>query len=114
MDRSTRNYELSVLHHEYALFFPTCNLALTEIETTPVGDDIYAKLLLKKSPPSHIALTTKEGNSLKVTVGINGWYLCDKPEKLYETFESLLQVISPAFRDEFARRLSSQLERLQS
>lgn len=114
MDISTRNHELSVLHREYALYFPSCNLVLKETESAPVGDDIYAKLLLKRSPPSHIVLTTQEGKALKVTVGINGWYLCEEPEKLYETFESLLQIISPAFRDEFAQRLSSQLEQLQS
>ncbi|RLV84935.1 hypothetical protein JA9_000391 [Meyerozyma sp. JA9] len=113
MDNSTRNHELSALHREYASYFPSCELVLTVSETAPAGDDIYAKLLSRKSPPSHLALTTQEGKVLKVTVGVNGWYLCDESQKSYETFESLLQVVSPAFKDEFAQRLSSRLQTLQ-
>lgn len=114
MDRETRTHELAALHREYAGYFLRCDLVAAE--DAPRKDreeDIYARILQKKkTPASHLVIETKEGKLCKVTVGANGWYLCDDSSSLYETFEALFQHLSPGFRDEFAGRLAARLDSL--
>lgn len=114
MDRRQRDLELQLLCNEYASFFPRCELVLTDVDPVSTSDDIYAQLLLARSFPSHLIVESQEGSTLKVTVGVSGWYVCNEPKTLYETFEALFQRVSPAFRDEFAGRLSARLNQLQS
>lgn len=88
------NNELAVISSEYESYFPECELVLLS------NDD------------SHIQIITQEGILLKVSVNVSGWYQRGHPTH-YETFELLMNTVSPAFRDSFANDLMSKLGALQ-
>lgn len=101
--------ELRLIFEEYKLYFPECKLHLQTC--LPPSDDVYAKMLSKRSPVSHIGLTTLEGEDLKVAVCVAGWFELGK-ENYHPTFEALLDTLSPGFRNRFASELTDKLNSL--
>lgn len=92
-------HELTTLYNEYKSFFPFCELKLTD--ASPEG-----------CRENHIKLTTHEGLNTSITVGLKGWYEIPHPHKSYETFEALMQNISPDFLNRFGNELTNKLNNL--
>ncbi|CAK7895181.1 hypothetical protein CAAN1_10S02014 [[Candida] anglica] len=116
MDKTTQIEELETLYNEYKPFFPSCDLHLNSTKNTNQvpgsNNTIYDKLLQKKLN-NYIQIIIKEGETIQVSVDIKGWYVLDKPQGHYETFEALLSEISPGFRDTFGNSLAMKLMQLQ-
>ena len=94
MDASQQQYELSSIYQEYKSFFSKSELNL-------------------EKEPKHIELTTIEGQSIKATVDLRGWsQISLTPARHYETFEAMMQDLSPCFRDKFGSELANRLNSL--
>ncbi|EEQ41712.1 hypothetical protein EJF18_80098 [Clavispora lusitaniae] len=89
--------ELSTIAREYSSYFPKCNLVPEKRSYYPL-----------KTEPWHLAITTKEEKSVKVTVSVAGWSLTDS-EQYFQTFEALMNHESPQFRHSFADALTQKL-----
>lgn len=60
-----------------------------------------------------LTLFTKENKSLKIAVCNYGWYLVDdKSPTYYESFEAMMNVLSPGFRSDFGNELIGKLAHL--
>lgn len=103
------NHELQAIAAEYKLYFPECLLLLLS-GLAVAGDDPLARILRRKSP-SHIRITTQEGRLLRVSVCVSGWHELETKQH-YETFEGLMNTVSPAFRNTFASELTAKLNAL--
>lgn len=94
MDSSQQQHELSSIYQEYRSFFPTCVLYLGK-------------------EPKQVELTTVEGDVVKATVDLRGWsQISPISTRHYETFEAMMQELSPSFRDRFSSELTNRLNSL--
>lgn len=101
MDETQRHTELNTIYNEYKSFFPQARLVKDAIE--------------------YLKIQTVEGETIKITVDLGGWHqfrvLDDngdgKVSPHFETFEALMQSISPTFRNQFGNELIRKLEILQ-
>ncbi|KAI5964286.1 uncharacterized protein KGF55_002228 [Candida pseudojiufengensis] len=91
MNSSQQQHELSTIYNEYSTYFSKCLLNLDQ---------------------NYIEIITKEGDELKVVVSNQGWSIKNSNPLVYETFEALLQTISPSFRDKFGNELANRLNLL--
>lgn len=108
------DHELSAIATEYESFFPECVLVLTtflasNLDFTPRG----------RSSPSHIRVTTQEGEKLKVSVTVAGWFVLGSvlgsvlgKYTYFHSFEALMNAKSPKFSQSFANSLTSKLNAL--
>ncbi|KAK6202780.1 GSKIP domain-containing protein [Scheffersomyces amazonensis] len=113
----------------------------TSISITNNSDDIYARILNKKENVSkvidnnynYITIETEEDQILHISVSLSGWYKLETQEtetqetetqtqtqiqtvqqtqKYYETFEALMNSLSPRFQTRFGNVLSDKLSSL--
>ncbi|KAI5956413.1 hypothetical protein KGF54_000888 [Candida jiufengensis] len=91
MNSSQQQHELTTIYNEYSTYFTNCSLNLDA---------------------RYLDLTTKEGDKIKVTVNNQGWSIKNSNNIIYETFESLMQAISPSFRNQFGNELANRLNQL--
>ncbi|KAK6464540.1 GSKIP domain-containing protein [Scheffersomyces coipomensis] len=130
MDFETQRLELTTIYNEYKSFFPKCELIIskavsTSTNTVQLGndEDIYAKIINKKKSSNtgvdnHILLETQEGKSLIISVDIKGWHSLNDvttgelQSTYYETFEALMNNLSPNFQLKFGNELSNKLNDL--
>lgn len=94
MDSSQQQHELTSIYQEYNSFFPKCELQI-------------------EKEPKRIELTTAEGNVIKASVDLRGWsQVSPISTRHYETFEAMMQDLSPSFRDRFSSELTNRLNSL--
>lgn len=92
-------HELTTLYNEYKSFFPVCELKIIDKSSESPNEN-------------YIKLTTHEGLDTLITVALKGWYEISNPQKSYETFEALMQNISPDFLHRFGNQLTNKLNSL--
>ncbi|CAK9441748.1 uncharacterized protein LODBEIA_P56160 [Lodderomyces beijingensis] len=92
MERSQRIQELTTIRAEYSSFFPAVRIVTHE----PLEVDM-------------LEIETVEGEKFKISVDVGGWYAMGLKSRHYETFEALMQSISPAFTLGFGNALTDKL-----
>ncbi|KAI3403321.1 hypothetical protein KGF56_003909 [Candida oxycetoniae] len=95
MDRQQLQKELKSICNEYSAFFLESQLFLDD----PLSAD-------------HLRVETLEGITIKVTVDLAGWHqLGASSTQHYETFEAMMQTLSPSFKESFANALIDKLNK---
>lgn len=57
-----------------------------------------------------LSVLTKENMAMKIAICNSGWYLLGEEEPMYyESFEAMMNVLSPGFRSDFGNELLSKL-----
>lgn len=115
MDNFDRDNELRLIFEEYKEFFnPHWHLKISSADSliNNLNDDILNKSLKKYQ--SHIVVTTKENNPLRISVDNQGWFCIGTNNESFETFEMLMMNTSPLFQRQFGDKLSEKLNQIQN
>lgn len=124
MDIRGQIHELDTIVKEYEQFFDVIELVIKvpSSDTSFNSNDLYPNISSQKlsSDDNYIIINTYENQIIKISVNYKGWYQIDDGSKVipnsersyYETFEALMNLISPEFNLRFTNSLTTKLSNL--